>query len=256
MKKKNISKLYNDYFLKNVQTRVEYGNIRNSFEYFSKYAVDKNLRILDIGSNIGSFPDLLYQNDWKNVYGIDVSEDAILFGKKKYPQIANNLLAYDGGKLPYGDHYFDVVTSFDVMEHILDLSEFLSEIFRILKPHGLFIFQTPNLLVNPFWEIVASKSLTEWRWQHCSLQTLYSLRSFLGKANFNNIIVEKFSISTEYNKKKINDKLGRLFIPLLFFCDCLPLFFTPNFWGACRKEVEKQDNGFNILKERCREDNK
>lgn len=48
----------------------------------------------------------------------------------------------------YGDNYFDVVVTFQVIEHIKNDSFFVSEIYRILKPGGKLILTTPNIAMS------------------------------------------------------------------------------------------------------------
>ena len=48
--------------------------------------------------------------------------------------------------LPYGDATFDVVTATEVIEHLEDFREVLREIYRVLKPGGVCILSTPNIL--------------------------------------------------------------------------------------------------------------
>jgi SAM-dependent methyltransferase len=49
-----------------------------------------------------------------------------------------------GGRLPFSDGVFDLVTANMVVEHVDDCPAFLADIFRILKPGGRFVFHTPN----------------------------------------------------------------------------------------------------------------
>ena len=56
---------------------------------------------------------------------------------------------YDGKKIPYGDHSFDAVVAYAVIEHIRPelLNQLLDEINRVLKPGGyFFVFRTPREL--------------------------------------------------------------------------------------------------------------
>ena len=231
---KKQAKLYEEIFTKDKNERVEYGNIENSFRYFKKFKIKKDSQILDVGTNIGTLPNLMSKADWKNVFGIDVTKNAIGFGKKKYPKISKNLIAYNGEKIPFKNNSFDVVTSFDVIEHIPKPSKILDEIYRVLKPNGIFIFQTPNKIINSCWETLQFNSLN-WKKYHCSLQTPISLKKLLENSNFHEIIIEKFSISTKYNKDKVKKKLGIIFIPLLYVADLCPLIIFPNLWGSCKK---------------------
>ena len=81
------------------------------------------------------------------VVGVDVSEEAIVHAHVRYP--GRNLSFLQGGAdlLPLeGKELFDVVTSFETIEHIdIPMQErFLLEIKRVLKPNGSLLISTPN----------------------------------------------------------------------------------------------------------------
>jgi 2-polyprenyl-6-hydroxyphenyl methylase/3-demethylubiquinone-9 3-methyltransferase len=78
------------------------------------------------------------------VTGIDPAEDAIEAART---HAQSRTIAYDvgvGEALPYSDGQFDAVVCVDVLEHIADLSQVLAEVVRVLKPGGLFLFDTIN----------------------------------------------------------------------------------------------------------------
>jgi SAM-dependent methyltransferase len=50
---------------------------------------------------------------------------------------------YDGKTLPFADGSFDSVVSFEVLEHIFNINEILSEVSRVLKPGGRFLLSIP-----------------------------------------------------------------------------------------------------------------
>jgi SAM-dependent methyltransferase len=70
----------------------------------------------------------------------------------------------DGMRLPFRDAVFDVVFGFDVIEHVPDERQLISEALRVLRPGGRLILTTPNVSVQVF-----PKLLQPWvnrRWGH------------------------------------------------------------------------------------------
>ena len=57
----------------------------------------------------------------------------------------NNSIAGDAIQLPFKKETFDVITSFDMIEHLINPDDFLAESSRILKWRGWFVISTPNL---------------------------------------------------------------------------------------------------------------
>ncbi len=78
------------------------------------------------------------------VQAVDIDEEAIVFAKKNYA--AKNLLftVSDAKSLPFKNQSFDVIVSFEVIEHIKDYRRYLKEVLRVLKKNDYFIFSTPN----------------------------------------------------------------------------------------------------------------
>lgn len=71
--------------------------------------------------------------------GLDIDELACT-----NPALAN-LAIYDGEEFPIESESYDLVVADYVMEHVEHPKIVLSEISRVLKPGGHFIFRTPNL---------------------------------------------------------------------------------------------------------------
>lgn len=103
-----------------------------------KINLSKNLKILDIGAGTGN--DVNQIRKFGSVFVLDID-------KKSLDLIPDNLveekLVADACNIPYPDNIFDVVVSFDVLEHIKDDFLVVSEIKRVLKPGGFFIFTVP-----------------------------------------------------------------------------------------------------------------
>jgi 2-polyprenyl-3-methyl-5-hydroxy-6-metoxy-1,4-benzoquinol methylase len=215
----------------------EFGNIESSLQYFLKFSIQRDMRILDIGCSFGSLIYNLYVLGYRNVYGIDINQEMIKHGQNQYEEIACKIQTYDGGKLPFEDEFFDVILMFDVIEHIADIDRFIKEeVYRVLKKDGVFIFQTPNKLVNVLWEIIDKRSFTIWRKDNPALQTCQHLKKLLNTSGFKRVKIEKYNIYTEHNIAKVRRRLGVLGVFVLKSFSIVPLFLYPNFWGSGVKQ--------------------
>lgn len=108
----------------------------------------KNKVVLDIASGSGYGTNLISQYA-KSAVGVDVDPIAIKYANKNYSDSKTSFLHGDGDTIPCEDNYFDVVISFETIEHIENYDKFVAEIFRVLKKDGLFILSTPNDLEFP-----------------------------------------------------------------------------------------------------------
>jgi 2-polyprenyl-3-methyl-5-hydroxy-6-metoxy-1,4-benzoquinol methylase len=107
----------------------------------------ENKRVLDLGCNTGYGTDMLFRSA-KKVVGVDVSEKAIVAAKNQYGHLGIEFQKINGKTLPFNDEAFDVVVSFQVIEHIVDYKKFIDEIKRIITPGGVVIFTTPQSLLR------------------------------------------------------------------------------------------------------------
>lgn len=109
-------------------------------------------KLLDIGCSTGFFLNSA-RIDF-DVEGIELSKWAIDFAKRRFKLIIKH---GDILSVKYPDKTFDVVTLIDVLEHLTNPIETISEIHRILKDKGLLYIVTPN--INSF-----SSKLLRKRW--------------------------------------------------------------------------------------------
>ncbi len=97
-------------------------------------------RILDVGCATGIFLYGMKQRGWET-FGVEPSHHAAEFARKRF-----NLEVVEGylEEANFESSYFDVVTLWDVLEHVPSPRETLKEISRILKPGGWLVLSLPN----------------------------------------------------------------------------------------------------------------
>jgi SAM-dependent methyltransferase len=97
-------------------------------------------RILDIGCGAGGF--LVACQRELGVAGIGMDSSLVAARLCR----ANGLVAFqaDATRLPIASESLDVVRAKEIIEHIVDLKPFMVEVYRVLKPGGLFLSRTPT----------------------------------------------------------------------------------------------------------------
>lgn len=114
-------------------------------DYFDSFIDWPGKKVLDLGCAGGFMAEALARRG-ACVTGIDPAEKVINAARA---HAANALLdiRYDvgvGEDLPYASETFDAIVCVDVLEHVEDLARVIKESARVLKPNGLFLFDTIN----------------------------------------------------------------------------------------------------------------
>lgn len=117
--------------------------------YFFAGKFVKDKIVLDVACGSGYGSNYLAQFA-KKVYGLDKDEETIEENKVKFQRDNLEFLTGYAEQLPFVDKTFDVVVSFETIEHIQDYKEFLKEIKRVLKDDGILIISTPNKQYSVF----------------------------------------------------------------------------------------------------------
>ena len=138
------------------------------------FAEEDAYSILDFGCGTKPYRHL-FENA-ASYTGVDFQNDQI-------PRPAKDVdIYYDGVNLPFDDNSFDLVISFEVLEHIPNLEQILLEISRVIKPGGKFFFTTPFLY--PEHEVPFDyQRLTIYRWINLLEEMGYKVEEYSKEPN-------------------------------------------------------------------------
>lgn len=98
---------------------------------------------LDIGFGTGRWLQYLRTSGAERLAAADISAEALESVRDFCDEAVQVDLEREA--LPFADASFDLVLSFEVIEHLAYPEQYLSEIRRVLKPQGLFLLSCPNL---------------------------------------------------------------------------------------------------------------
>jgi SAM-dependent methyltransferase len=112
--------------------------------------------VLEAGCGEGYGADLLADTA-RRVVAVDYDESAVAHVRSRYPRV--EVMQANLAELPLPDASMDVVVNFQVIEHLWDQAQFVTECARVLRPSGLLMMSTPNRVtfspgrdtpINPF----------------------------------------------------------------------------------------------------------
>ena len=148
----------------------------HSLRYLFASQFVKSKTVLDAACGTGYGASIMLDAGAKKVVGIDNSSEAIEYCKKNYKKNNLEFKTEDCEKTNLDD-IFDVVVSFETIEHLKNQDSFVSEVKRVLKNDGIFIVSTPNKETYPSGNPYHFNEFTE-----------LEFKTFLGKY-FSNVII-------------------------------------------------------------------
>jgi SAM-dependent methyltransferase len=95
-------------------------------------------RMLDMGAGAGIVSQMNFKNLASRVCGIDPDKRVLA-----NPCLDEGRVAF-GEDVPYPDESFDLIFADNVLEHLPDPEKVFAEIYRLLRPGGIFLGKTPN----------------------------------------------------------------------------------------------------------------
>lgn len=174
LNKKELIKIWNQVPVDYYQTETK-RNIVKKFWHAEKIKTLKNIvgkikpkKILDVGCASGYMANQISKLFPKaKIYGIDVYDKAVRYGKKKYPKIKFKVA--DAHKLPFTNNSFDLIVSYETIEHVVNPLKTLKELKRVLSENGIAVvaMDSGNFMFRIIWWL-AEKTFTK-VWQNAHL---------------------------------------------------------------------------------------
>lgn len=129
---------------------------RHEVAYRHCAALCAGQEVLEAGCGEGYGADLL-ASQARRVIAVDYDQTTVAHVRTRYPRV--EVLQANLAALPLPDASLDVVVNFQVIEHLWDQPQFITECLRLLRPGGVLLMSTPNRItftpgsdvpVNPF----------------------------------------------------------------------------------------------------------
>lgn len=118
------------------------------YEHLHRYALAstwcKSRRVLDAACGEG-YGSALIASQADHVTGLDISASAIDHAKTRYQELGNlEFRTGDVSGLPFEDDVFDVIVSFETLEHLEAQKDMLREFRRVLRADGFLVLSSPD----------------------------------------------------------------------------------------------------------------
>lgn len=192
--------------------------------------ITNNDTVLDLACGNGFGTNLISEKA-KKVYGLDLDKETVDLCKDKYSSGNLHFKEGDATNLSFDDNYFNVILSFETIEHIDNYELVFKEYSRVLKNNGIVIFSTPNRPINSPNGVKNPFHIREWNKSELinDLSKHFNIKAFYGQ-EYNRYPKKKIGYYFEKflllrGIRKVPYKLRNKFFKLLFKKELYPTSF-------------------------------
>ena len=176
-------------------------------------SVPSNLRIFDVGCSNGRFIEIAMKKGFE-AWGLEFSESAIAAAP---PSVRSRIYQGDANeisKLNIGK--FDIITGFDIIEHVFDPVAFLKNLRQLATKNSVFVFATPDAS-SPIRSLMGKNWSMLQPYQHTVLLSRKSVSQLLSMAELEPISINgtKKVFSADYlfgQLQAVNPTIHRMYI--------------------------------------------
>jgi 2-polyprenyl-6-hydroxyphenyl methylase/3-demethylubiquinone-9 3-methyltransferase len=155
---------------------VRLGVLRD--ELLQTMEIAKGRRVLDVGCGGGLLAEEVARLELL-VTGVDPSQKSLVTAHRHATRsdLRIDYVAGTGERLPFADGAYEIVICCDVLEHVDSPAGVIGEIARVLKPNGVFFYDTINR--TPLSKLVVIKLFQDWRLTSCAPANLHDWGKFI-----------------------------------------------------------------------------
>lgn len=214
-----LVKHYEQYSRANIISPITLKRYEQLLEKFEPYRKTNN--IIDVGCGDGFFLQVAKQKGW-NVYGTEFTEKAVEVCSAKGISMKQGPL----DNANYNGIQFDVVTSFEVIEHINNPNEEITKFYSLLRKGGIVYATTPNFnsisrtLLKGTWSVIEYP-------EHLSYYTASTIKKLFAKHGFRTLSITVSGLSIDRIRQGLGKKETR-----------------PAFTGSDEKIRQQADSSF------------
>jgi 2-polyprenyl-3-methyl-5-hydroxy-6-metoxy-1,4-benzoquinol methylase len=117
-------------------------------DFFKRFVVGRSGRLLDMGCGLGFFPKAMAAYAGWETYGCEISPAAVRYARETLG--LDNIICSRPDEVDLPNDRFDLITMWDVFEHIPRPDPLLNRCHALLRDGGIVFMRTPNILIQLF----------------------------------------------------------------------------------------------------------